>query len=205
VAGQVPTVTVPGGGGKPSAVVLLPWLGERTAQSVTDVARCMAMALDRLDPERQDCFSVAPAGATEKYGVDGEHTTNVRHILRTAGGATQPCVDVYDAVYAVEQTAWFDARSIGVKTASMLFSLLFVMVPRLVGAALPRWSTRRATSRWAKAQLLLAVGIMLLMTTYAGILVAGVVAAVYAAVRKQSTVASLVHPVALSTGPLTWT
>lgn len=151
----------------PMAVIFIPAVAERTDQSVQGVARRLALALDRNDPDATAAYSTDQEGREEEFGA-ARVVARVRTIHRSIGDAKAPVLDVVQMAYAPVLTEPFKKRSAVSKAARIAATVAF-NVGRVV-VAIVRWRSRRAKKAREELQVLFGILVLGLFAAYMAIL-----------------------------------
>ena len=188
-----PAPRTPGSGGEPDrdAAIFLPNLaGQWTDQSIETMARRVAVALDRS--ASAEARFVAKLGSTNEVYGNGLKAS-VATISRVDGAAELPLIDVYGFEYHASLTSDWTRRNLFTK-ALLVFVMTLYSTVRLIGSITrPRSRERRptdeagdrertdgggatrnhvrATSPLHVLQLLYGLGILLVFSVYAAVVV----------------------------------
>jgi len=177
-------------GGEPDrdAAIFLPNLaGQWTDQSIETMARRVAVALDRsASPEAK---FVAKLGATNELYGNGRKAS-VATISRTDGATELPLIDVYGFEYHASLTSDWTRRNLFTKALLVFVMTLYSTVRLIASIARPRTRAHggaadadgdsrtkgrrahvRATQPLHVFQLLYGLGILLVFSIYAGVVV----------------------------------
>ncbi|HTP09992.1 MAG TPA: hypothetical protein VMP08_17165 [Anaerolineae bacterium] len=174
------------------AVIFIPGLGNWHEQSVDDIARRIAVSLDRNAHSSAAQFKLQPEAKEEEYVSDGDlaRRSRVRTITRKDAAPEVPVLDVYEFDYQPILTRKYEHLN-PVMQSVRLFSLLALNLPRLIKA-----SRSRAKSGSAKAQFYMAVLIVSLLIVYMAFLFIAAAGVIGQAIVQAAQTVGVISPAA---------